>query len=165
MEFPIIDRETANDKDFSATLSMTIRSNALQSSHTDRCVEGCLFEALYPAPLARPVWLPRKPNSEVPLRDSRLQGPTHMACRSILPFPSIRISSTYDDDKDFLTSLTMTIRNSALHSWHTDRCVEGCLFEAHLSCAFGAPLLQGALHMACNTESTAHFKTRNASIL
>ena len=38
-----------------------------------------------------------------------------------------------------------------VHSCHTDRCVEGCLFEAHLSCAFGAPLLQGAARMACNT--------------
>ena len=51
----------------------------------------------------------------------------------------------------FLASLEMTIRSSALHSWHTDRCVEGCLFEAHLSCAFVAPLLQGATRMACNT--------------
>ena len=44
----------------------------------------------------------------------------------------------------------MTIRSSALHCCHTDRCVEGCLFEAHLSCAFGAPLLQGAARIACN---------------
>ena len=33
---------------------MTIRSRALQNWHTDRCIEGCLFEALYPAPSARP---------------------------------------------------------------------------------------------------------------
>ena len=44
----------------------------------------------------------------------------------------------------FLASLEMTIRSSVLQNWHTDRCVEGCLFEAHPSCAFGAPLLQGA---------------------
>ena len=44
----------------------------------------------------------------------------------------------------------MTIRSSALHSCHAVLCVEGCLFEAHLSCAFGAPLLQGAARIACN---------------
>ena len=35
----------------------------------------------------------------------------------------------------------MTRRSSALHCCHTDRCVEGCLFEAHLSCAFSKGLL------------------------
>ena len=38
-----------------------------------------------------------------------------------------------------------------MHSWHTDRCVERCLFEAHLSCAFGAALLQGPTQIICNT--------------
>ena len=57
----------------------------------------------------------------------------------------------YERGKALPTSLPMTIRSGALHSWHTGRCVEGCLFEAHLSCAFGAPLLQGAARMACNT--------------
>ena len=57
----------------------------------------------------------------------------------------------YERGKDLSTSLPLTIWSSAFHSWHTGRCVEECLFEAHLSCAFGAPLLQGAAHMACNT--------------
>ena len=56
----------------------------------------------------------------------------------------------YERGKYLSTSLPMMIRGSALHSWHTDRCVEGCLFEAHLSCAFGAPLLQGATRIICN---------------
>ena len=57
----------------------------------------------------------------------------------------------YERGKALSTSLPLTIWSSALHSWHTGRYVEGCLFEAHLSCAFGAPLLQGATRMACNT--------------
>ena len=35
----------------------------------------------------------------------------------------------------------MTIRSSALHSCHADHCIAGCLFEAHLSCAFSKGLL------------------------
>ena len=57
----------------------------------------------------------------------------------------------YERGKALSTSLPLTIRSSALHSCHTDRCVEGCLFEAHPSCAFGAPLLQGATRIICNT--------------
>ena len=40
-------------KDLSTSLEMTIRSSALHSCHTDRCVEGCLFVPLYPAPSPR----------------------------------------------------------------------------------------------------------------
>ena len=47
----------------------------------------------------------------------------------------------YERGKDPTASLSMTIRSGALHSCHTDHCVEGCLFEAHPSCAFGAPRL------------------------
>ena len=57
----------------------------------------------------------------------------------------------YERGKALSASLEMTIRSGALHSYHTDRYVEGCLFEAHLFCAFGAPLLQGATRIACNT--------------
>ena len=57
----------------------------------------------------------------------------------------------YERGKDISTSLLLMIRSSTLHSYHTDRCAEGCLFEAHLSSAFGAPLLQGATRIACNT--------------
>ena len=66
----------------------------------------------------------------------------HMQYRTFISQPARYIA--YERSKDLSASLPMTIRSSALHSWHTDRCVEGCLFEAHLSCAFGAPLLQGA---------------------
>ena len=56
----------------------------------------------------------------------------------------------YERGKDLSTSLSLTIWSSALHSCHTGRCVEGCLFEAHPSSAFGAPLLQRATHIICN---------------
>ena len=64
----------------------------------------------------------------------------HMQYRTFIPQPARYVA--YERGKDLSTSLPLTIRSGALHSWHTGRCVEGCLFEAHLSCAFGAPLLQ-----------------------
>ena len=57
----------------------------------------------------------------------------------------------YERGKDLSTSLPLMTWSSVLHSWHTDRCVEGCLFEAHLSCAFGAALLQGPTQIISNT--------------
>ena len=57
----------------------------------------------------------------------------------------------YEWGKDPTASLPMTIRSNALHNCHIDRCVEGCLSEAHLSCAFGAPLLQGSTRIIYNT--------------
>ena len=111
-------------KDLSTSLPLTIRSSALHSCHTDRCVEGCLFEALYPPPSARPF------------------SKGLLVSYAILYFHSQPAHYVaYERGKDLSTSLPMTIRSSALHSCHTDRYVEGCLFEAHLSCAFGAPLL------------------------
>ena len=73
----------------------------------------------------------------------------YMQYRTFISQPARYVA--YERGKDLSASLEMTIRSGTLHSWHTDRCVEGCLFEAHLSCAFGAPLLQGATRMACNT--------------
>ena len=87
------------------------------------------------------------------LRLRRAPSPTgysyHMSYRTFISHPARYVP--YERGKDLSTSLPMMIWSSALHSCHTDRCVEECLFEAHLSCAFGAPLLQGPTRMACNT--------------
>ena len=64
----------------------------------------------------------------------------HMQYRTFISHPARYVA--YERGKDPTASLPMTIRSSALHCCHTDRCVEGCLFEAHPSCAFGASLLQ-----------------------
>ena len=72
----------------------------------------------------------------------------HMQYRTFISQSARYIA--YERGKDLSTSLPLTIWSSALHSCHANHCVEGCLFEAHLSCAFGAPLLQGATRMACN---------------
>ena len=112
---------------------MTIQSSALHSCHTDRSGGWCLFEALYPAPSAHPF------------------SKGLLVSYAILYFHSQPAHYVaYERGKDPTTSLPLTIRSSALHSCHTDRFVEGCLFEAHLSCAFGAPLLQGATRIICN---------------
>ena len=98
------------------------------------------------------------PLSFIPLRGSILRlwrAPSpkgysyHMQYRTFISQPARYLA--YERGKDLSTSLPLTIWSSALHSWHTGRCVEGCLFEAHPSCAFGAPLLQGATRIACNT--------------
>ena len=60
----------------------------------------------------------------------------HMQYRTFISQPARYVA--YERGKDFSASLETTIRSGALHSYHTDRCVEGCLFEAHPSCAFGA---------------------------
>ena len=73
----------------------------------------------------------------------------HMQYRTFISHPARYVA--YERGKDLSASLETTIRSGALHSWHTGRYVEGCLFEAHLSCAFGAPLLQGATRIICNT--------------
>ena len=99
-------------KDLSTSLPLTIWSSALHSWHTGRCVEGCLFEAHLSCAFGAPL----------------LQGATHLACRLILPFPCIRISSTYEDDKDLSTSLPLTIRTDVP-------------FRIALSCAVSKGLL------------------------
>ncbi len=53
--FTRIHRFTANEKDFSLSLEMTRGEDSRPSSWLScRYGELCLFEALYPAPLARP---------------------------------------------------------------------------------------------------------------
>ena len=47
-------------KDPSTSALMTNRIRIISHSFSYRCVELCLFEALYPAPLARAVWPHRK---------------------------------------------------------------------------------------------------------
>ena len=47
-------------KDLSTSVGMTNRIRIISHSFSYRCVELCLFEALYPAPLARAVWPHRK---------------------------------------------------------------------------------------------------------
>ena len=98
------------------------------------------------------------PLSFIPLRGSILRlwrAPSprgysyHMQYCTFISQPARYVA--YERGKDLSTSLPLTIWSSALHSWHTGLCVEGCLFEAHLSCAFGAPLLQGATRIICNT--------------
>ena len=114
---------------------MTIRSSALHSWHTGLCVEG----------------VPLRGTSILRLR--RAPSPRgysyHMQYRTFISQPARYVA--YERGKDPTASLPLTIRSSALHSCHADHCVEGCLFEAHPSCAFGASLLQGATRMACNT--------------
>ena len=98
------------------------------------------------------------PLSFIPLRGSILRlwrAPSprgysyHMQYCTFISQPARYVA--YERGKDPTASLSMTIRSGALHSYHTDRYVEGCLFEAHLFCAFGAPLLQGATRIICNT--------------
>ena len=104
---------------------MMIRSSALHSWHTGLCVEG----------------VPLRCTSILRLR--RAPSPRgcsyHMQYCTFISQPAHFVA--YERGKDFSTSLPMTIRNSALHSCHTGRCAEGCLFEAHLSCAFSKGLL------------------------
>ena len=113
---------------------MTIRSSALHSWHTGRCVEG----------------VPLRGTSILRLR--RAPSPRgcsyHMQYRTFISQPARYLA--YERGKDFSTSLPLTTWSSALHNCYTERCVEGCLFEAHPSCAFGAPLLQGATRIICN---------------
>ena len=47
-------------KDPSTSVGMTGGRQVISHSLSHRCVELCLFEALYPAPLARAVWPHRK---------------------------------------------------------------------------------------------------------
>ena len=152
---------------------MTIRSRALQNWHTDRCLEECLFEALYPAPSARPFskgllsWrvipyfhfspcslrrIRARQSSldfasiddtewrfaqlaccslrrRVPLRGTsilrRRRAPSlraysyHMQYRTFISQPARYVA--YERGKALSTSLPLTIRSSALHSYHTDR--------------------------------------------
>ena len=49
-----IRRHAANNKDPSTSVGMTNRTRIVSHPLSCRCVELCLFEALYPAPLARP---------------------------------------------------------------------------------------------------------------
>ena len=65
---------------------------------------------------------------------------------SVCSLPRIRARQR---SLDFASVDDMEQRFAQLAYWSLRR--RGCLFEAHLSCAFGAPLLQGATRMACNT--------------
>ena len=162
---------------------MTIRSSALHSWHTDRCVEGCLFEAHPSCAFSKGLlnwhvipcfrfsscaftrirvkqrsygfasdddteqrfaqlayWSLRR---RVPLRGTSIlrlwRAPSprgysyHMQYCTFISQPAHYVA--YERGKALSASLPMTIWSSALHSCLTDRCVKGCLFEAHLSCA------------------------------
>ena len=50
----------------------------------------------------------------------------HMQYRTFISQPARYVA--YERGKDLSTSLPLTIRSGALHSCHTDHCVEGCLF-------------------------------------
>ena len=78
-----------------------------------------------------PQFLPA-PLSFIPLRGSILRlwrAPSprgysyHMSYRTFISHPARYVA--YERGKDLSTSLPLTIRSSALHNCHTDRCVEG----------------------------------------
>ena len=89
-----------------ASLPMTIWSSALHSWHTGLCVEG----------------VPLRGTSILRLR--RAPSPRgysyHMQYRTFISQPARYVA--YERGKDLSTSLPLTIRSSALHSCHTDRC-------------------------------------------
>ena len=93
-------------KDFSTSLPLTIRSGALHSWHTGRHIEG----------------LPLRGTSILRLR--RAPSPRgysyHIQYRTFISQPARYVA--YERGKDLSTSLPMTIRSSALHCCHTDRC-------------------------------------------
>ena len=93
-------------KDLSTSLPLTIRSSALHSWHTDRCVEG--------GPL-RGTFILRLRRAPSPRGCSY-----HMQYRTFISHPARYVA--YERGKDLSTSLPLTIRSSALHSCHTDRC-------------------------------------------
>ena len=85
----------------------------------------------------------------VPLRDTSIlrlrRAPSprgysyHMQYCTFISQPARYLA--YERGKDLSTSLPLTIWSSTLHTYHTVRCAEGCLFEAHPSCAFSKGLL------------------------
>ena len=81
----------------------------MHSWHTGRCVErvplrGTSILRLWRAPSPRGYSY-------------------HMQYRTFISHPARYVA--YERGKDFSTSLPLAIWSSALHSWHTDRCVEG----------------------------------------